>query len=357
MTWHGRQWPHYERTGIPVSGDVWIDNGYETLDRSLENEENRRYWIQTGRFKLRATPTFTKGSMFVQGQGELLAWSNPKVGIASIDVDDAWVKFGAWDAWDIQVGRFETWEIYHKGMGLELYTLEYNGAFTEDDEDQRVDLYEVSYIFYRQEFGFGRVAAHCYPTDFLRFELSGELGNNDSGLNSWGVRPVAVVDLGWLKFKAGAEYRHEDRWDEFPKETTQRGFGGALQFVFAPPVEFGINAAYGVVDAIDPNGRIDERASITPLSLGGFANVAPFGELVLGAGVHHTYQEDREFNGPLRGEFDHFQVFGAIQHPIITDAFTAKLVLAHAKADMYPGFGSVKHNQMYSARLRLLYAF
>ena len=31
--------------------------------------------------------------------------------------DDLWIRFGAWNAWDVKVGRFEAWEVYHTGHG------------------------------------------------------------------------------------------------------------------------------------------------------------------------------------------------------------------------------------------------
>jgi hypothetical protein len=355
--WHGLQWPHYEHTGLPLSGDIWIDSGYERQVRSLSTEGNRHFWLQSGRFRLRATPTYTKGSMFVQAQGEVLAWSDPVRGNLPIDVDDAWVKFGAWNVWDIQFGRYEAWEVYHKGMGLDLYTLEYNGAF--DDRDTTVvQLYEVGYLFYRQD-GLGQLALHLYPTDWLRFEIGAVMGN-ELGLNAIGVRPVGILDLGWMKFKVGAEYRLAQDWQErMPRKDTRRGAGGALQFIIDPLLEFGVNGAYAVVDQIGPDGRVNEQGSITPLSIGGFVNTPPVGDLVLGGGVNHTWQDDRQYNDQVDdvGHFQHFQVFGAIQHPIISDDLTAKLVVSYAKANLHPSYDNAKENVMYSARLRLLYLF
>src|SRR5881392_1723153 len=30
---HGLQWPYYRRTGLGISGDLWIDTAYEKIDR------------------------------------------------------------------------------------------------------------------------------------------------------------------------------------------------------------------------------------------------------------------------------------------------------------------------------------
>jgi hypothetical protein len=357
QTWHGMQWPHYPHTGLALSGNIWIDSGYARQDRSLSTEQDRRFWLQEGRFLLRATPTYSNGDWFAQAQGELLAWSNAVKGDLPIDVDDAWLKFGRWDKWDVQVGRYEAWEIYHKGMGLERDTLEDQGAFDERDTT-RVRIYEVNYMMYRQD-GFGQAAFHYYPLKQLRFEV-GTLFGNEAGLNALGVRPVGILDLGWLKFKVGGEYRKgRDRDKNGKREDTQRGMGASLMFILFPWFEGGINAAYGVIDRIGQNGLVDEKGSPTTASIGAFANVAPWGKLVIGAGADYSDQDNRQRNDMTGdvGHFQHFQAFGAIQHPIISDSFTAKLVLAYGKADHDESFDNDKHNKAYVARLRLRYVF
>src|SRR5262249_16939404 len=163
-----------------------------------KSESDRSFWLQQGRFLLRATPTWSNGDYFVQAQGELLLYINQTVGNLPIDVDDAWVKFGRWDKWDIQVGRYEGWEIYHKGMGFERDTLEDIGAF--DNRDSTViDIYEVNYAFYRQN-GPGQAAAHYYVNKYLRFEL-GTVFGVDTAVNALAARPVGVLDFGWVKLK------------------------------------------------------------------------------------------------------------------------------------------------------------
>ena len=357
QTWHGMQWPHYPHTGLPLSGNIWIDSGYARQDRSLETENDRKFWLQEGRFLLRATPTYSNGDWFAQAQGELLAWSNAVKGDLPIDVDDAWLKFGRWDKWDVQVGRYEAWEVFHKGMGLERDTLEDQGAFDERDTT-RVRIYEVNYAFYRQD-GFGQAAFHYYPLKQLRFEL-GTVFGNESGLNALGARPVAILDLGWMKFKIGGEYRKgKDRDVKGKREDTQRGMGASLMFIAFPWFEGGINAAYGVIDRIGQNGLVDEKGSPTTASIGAFANVAPWGKLVLGVGADYTDQDNRQRNDMTGdvGHFTHLQAFGAVQHPIISDSFTAKLVLAYGKADHDESFDNDKLNKAYVLRLRLRYVF
>jgi hypothetical protein len=171
---------------------------------------------------------------------------------------------------------------------------------------------------------------------------------------------VGVLDLGWLKFKVGGEYRKgKDRDKEGKREDTQRGAGAALMFVLFPWFEGGINAAYGVIDRIGQNGLVDEKGSPTTGSIGAFANVVPYRKLVLGAGVNYSDQDNRQRNDMTGdvGHFKHLQAFGAVQYPIITDSFTAKLVVAYGSADHDESFDNDKKNKAYVARLRLRYVF
>jgi hypothetical protein len=192
----------------------------------------------------------------------------------------------------------------------------------------------------------------------LRFETATVLGNI-FGYNALAARPAAVLDLGAFKLKAAAEYRRQtDQEVNKPRKLTSRGAGAGF-LVILDPVEFGGNAAYGVVDAIDPFGIVDERGSVDTLSLGGFASTRVVGSLVLGAGANLTLQGDRQVNDQTarHGHFEHQQLFAAIQHRIFIDQLTAKLVLAYAKADLEPAFENPRVNEMYSARLRLLFVF
>jgi hypothetical protein len=360
MIWHGLQWPHYPVTGLPISGNIWVDSGYERSERSLASENDRAFWLQQGYFTLRASPTWSNGNLFVQAQAELLAWHSSVRGNQPIDVDDAWVKFGMWDKFDLQLGRFEAWEIYHKGMGFERNTLEDIGAFDESGgrDSTIVDIYEVNYAFYRSD-GYGQAAVHYYPFKFLRFEVAGLLGN-ESGFNAIGVRPTGILDFGFIKLKVGGEYKKESDWETNQKrEAESRGMGASLQFVYSSYVEGGINGAYGIIDRIGPDGRVDEKGSPTTASVGAFVNARPWRDLVLGAGANYTDQDNRQYNSQVDdvGHFTHRQFFGAIQHSIFIPELTAKVVLAYAKARMDESFDNDKTNEMMSARLRVRYVF
>ena len=357
MTFHGLQWPYYPKTGVGVSGLVWIDTGYERIERGRPGAQSVKAWLQQGRLLLRATPTFTRGDFFVQGQAELVANKDQSQRQPDIvDADDVWVRTGLWNTIDVQLGRFEAWEVYHFGMGLDLNTMERDGAT--DDMFGVPQIYGVTYAFYRPQ-GVGQAAVHIYATDFLRFELGSQLGS-EFGSNALAGRPVAVLDLGWLKLKGGVEYKKlTDQKDGLQGETTQRGGGGALQLVFDPYVELGFNGALGLVDRIASDGSTDEKGSTTAYSLGGFANGRIVEDLLIGAGVNMTKLHDIHYDDMIgdNGQFSHLQAFVALQY-LAADTLYIKLVGAYAKGDFHPTFGEpVFDNSMYSVRLRLQLPF
>jgi hypothetical protein len=351
------QWPYYPKTGIGVSGYVWIDSGYEDIKRGDPAEKGIKYWLEQGRLLLRVTPTWSDGNYFVQGQAELVANKDQSQAQPIIaDTDDIWIKAGQWKKWDLQFGRFEAWEVYHFGMGLDLYTLERNGAT--DTVYTVPEIYGVTYAFYRPA-GVGAQAIHIYPTDYLRFELGTRFGN-EFGSNTLGARPVAVLDLGWLKAKAAGEYVKLTQQNYgAPGEATQRGLGGGISIVADPYFEFGVNGAYGLVDLVSPDGTVSPTGSYTTYSGGGFANVRIVEDLLAGAGVDFTYLEDIHYDPALgrNQRFRHTQTFVALQYLVAKQLFV-KVVGAYAKGEFAPTFGGVIfNNEMYSARLRLQYLF
>jgi hypothetical protein len=360
---HGLQWPyrphaHAAGTTLGLSGSLWIDTGYEQIERGDPNQQDLVYWLQQGRGVLRATPTYTRSDdWFVQGQAELVANKDQTINRPEVaDVDDLWVRAGKWDTFDVQVGRFEAWEVYHLGMGLDLNTLERRGAV--DGVLAVPELYGVTYTFYRPS-GAGNVAAHLYPAKYLRFELLGQVGN-DAGLNSLAGRPAAIFDVGWLKLKAAGEYRRQRAQAEGAREERDtRGAGASVELVFDPHVELGASVAHGLVDHIDVNGNLNRPGSVTVQSVGGFANARIVGDLIAGAGLHYTTLENihRDDTGRV-GEFSHLQAFFALQY-ILLDQLYVKAVVAHANAELHPSFTAnpAYENAMLSGRLRLTYAF
>lgn len=366
---HGRQWPYMPKSGVGVGGYVWLDTGYEAINQggNLANNTNPKYFVQQGRFVLRITPTWTDGHWFVQGQSEFVAdrdQEEPAPLVAS--VDDMWVKFGRWKVFDLQVGRYEAWEVYHFGMGLDLYTLERQGAqdaYLPNAGVGPVPIYGVTNLFYRQGSA-GQAALHLYPTDWLRFEIGSVYGQDfGSGENEIGARPVAILDFNWVRLKLGAEWDHE-----FQPSTTSKGqqwdygAGGSLQFVLDPYIEFGVNYAYGgQILYSSADGTRQNTGCFSEYSVGGFANGRLADGLVLGLGLNYTYKVDQDFDPVVErnDDYSQYQGFAAIQYHLFKHLFV-KFVGGYALATLNPNThqGYTPHqDDMLSGRLRLQYLF
>ena len=390
----GLQWPQNSRTGLGLSASFWIDNGYEAIKRESEQLPNTTMYFQQGRGVLRATPAYVHDGFFIQGQVELVgnvcqAANSVCLNTGTFTTDDLFIRIGRWNRWDLKVGRFEAWEIYHLGMAMDPYTLERLGAgmfgaqSTVDPALDAPSLYGVTYLHDRPTdgLGVGFVAVHLYPTDYLRFELLGKLGtdnfrtDNSTGgtaSNYLGARPVAILDIGWLKFKIGAEYQKitpttQNIQPGTPMtkvdavaERTQKGFGATLQFVIDPIIEFGVSAARGTQH--DINAFFQEVApnSYTTTSVGGFVDFRLMDSLLAGVGVNWTAQTDKYLaaDSTVNDFVSQLQGFLAVQYLLAGQLFI-KGDIDLARAYLQPSDPSVPtwYNNMYSGRVRLLYLY
>jgi hypothetical protein len=441
-SFHGRQWLN-SRTGIGFSGMLWIDSGYETIHRgdvgtSYDPSDPKNNpppplgqslaaspYFQRGRAVLRVTPAYVSDRyrFFVQGQAELVAnYCQAAEAAASLcsaagtfTTDDLWIRVGQRNLWDLKIGRFEGWEVYHLGMGMEPYTLESKGAgmFGTDVNSQppleAPTPYALNFLHDRPSDGLatGYGALHLYFTGFLRLELLGKLGSDkywsgnsndathNAAYNYFGGRPTLIFDIGWVKLKVGAEYQKRTEVNRIPKtssdpavkpttqdsieELVQKGVGGSLQVVIDPYVELGASAAIGRQEYLDSTANgLDPTSwtqSFTRKTAGGFLNVRLFDGLMLGGGLHWTTNLDRygksnvKASGPTGEANDNnyttqLQGFGALQY-MLTGRILIKAVFAYSKAEFQSGQRTkpeftwipVWHNTMYSGRLRLMYLF
>lgn len=390
----GLQWPQNTHTGLGLSANVWIDTGYETIKRSSDQLPNTTLYLQQGRGVFRATPAYVRDRFFIQGQieavGNMCQAANAVcTNSGTFTTDDLWIRIGEWNSWDVKAGRFEGWEIYHLGMGMEQYTLERVGAGMSGIQSfstpvlDAPQLYGVSYLQYRPNNGLavGEVALHLYPTDFLRFELLGKLGtdnaiaDNSTGgtpSNYLGGRPVAIFDLGWFKFRIGAEYQKITPTTQTITPgtpgmkvepvalRTQKGVGASVQLVIDPVLEFGVNGA--VASQYDGNafGQQVNENTFTTKSVGGFLNFRPIDPWLVGLGVNYTSQLDKNVaaDSGVNDFTSQLQGFVALQYLLAGQLFI-KGDFAYARAYFQPSDPTTATwtNNMYTGRLRLLYLF
>jgi hypothetical protein len=377
LTFHGMQWPYMpsftngQRFVIGISGWGWIDNSYEKFGpwgNSNSVDANRiKYWKQQARMLLRVTPTYALDrDYFIQAQVELVGTGDQlalRSDVGGADTDDLYLRVGKWRSWDFQVGRFEGWEIFHLGMGLDFNTFERIGAVGPGDSTYTISYYGVSDNQFRPAGAAGNVAFHYYPLPYLRFELLGMAGSSLIG-PQYAARPVAIFDIGWLKLKFGTEYQHIQGLGATDQtDITSKGIGGAIQFVFLPHVEFGLNGAQGTVVNIDGNGRLNPVGSFTRSSVGGFLNVSngdPRHPLLFGLGSMVTWTEDQ--NGIAPNPVDKiwlYQGFVAVQY-VIHNVFYVKLVGGYSRGHWSIGSFDPRieyDNEVYSARLRFSFYF
>lgn len=373
-TMHGLEWPYLPAEGdrdalrFGVSGFVWNDLSYVRIRSGLEETypSQKRLATQT-RAVLRTTPTFsTREGWFVQGQWEAVGQGDLLIQNSNLgSTDDLYVRIGKWKLFDITFGRFQAWEIAnHYGMALDLNTLERKGAAIEAQAAKPVSAYGLTYYWDRKDGRLGRYAAHLYPTDYLRFELSSDLGTGTEGIvRQTSVRPSGILDLGFLKVKGGFEYGAAlPQGDDEQRRIFKNGFGGAVQFVLSPWIEGGASFARGYEDLIDVNGTKDILGSNTVTGYGGFLNVRPFDDIVIGLGALRSHWENLARNATPGEHFgdhdtnDQLQSFVAVQYTFL-QRFSAKLVGSHADFDFYESSSTPFSNELWGLRLRTAVTF
>jgi hypothetical protein len=373
LTFHGLQWPYMpastsgkSRFVIGLSGWGWVDTSYEKFRPWGDNPniENSRiaYWKQQSRLLARVTPTYSFDDYFVQGQVELVGTGDQTIqrsDLGGADTDDLWLRFGQWNKWDVQIGRFEGWEVFHLGMGLDQNTFERTGAVGIGESSLGISYYGLTDNQFRPQGAAGNFAFHYYPLPYLRFELLGMAGSFSGP--AYATRPVAVLDLGWVKFKVGTEYQKiSGQQASDQTQITSKGVGGAIQFVFEPHIEFGLNAAQGTVWSVDRNASLNDKGSYTRTSFGGFATVSNGSAkhpVLIGIGAMFTRNED-QFNPNMDGVHDNYwlyQSYAAVQY-VLWNQLYIKGVVGYSRGHWFTPTNTYD-DENYSARLRFAYYF
>jgi len=372
----GLQWPYLPHTGIGISGYGWFDGNARMIRSGNINIPARTYeLLDQGRFVLRVTPTYVKETWFVQVQAEIVANTNqysPQGTAGAIDgvvaADDVWLRTGALQEWDVTVGRFQAFDVYPLGMGLDLNTYERLGAYDPVSSGGPnlpgavASLYAADFMLYRPNLAHvGNAALHLYPFPFLRIELLGQFGN-DGSLNYAGGRPAAIFDVGWLKVRGALEYQYAwniDSDSRFLSTKKNRGGAGSVQVVLAPFVEASFNFGYASIDVADASkGGENHSASGDRLSVGGFIDVAPLPaqlpNLLLGAVVNYaTFQNI--LMDPERST--NRQQYIAVQFLFYKQLYL-KVVGGYAKSHFENQASKPAYDDdMFSLRVRLQYLF
>ncbi len=368
----GMQWPYMPAYGddqpklrIGISGSSWVDFNYRAVRPGRAIEPDAQEGRVQGRLTLRVSPVYNfKDGWFGQSRIEFVGITEQQHEANKyVDLDEAWVRFGKWNAFDVTVGRTQGFEVYHFGMGMDINTGEREGArpigaASGQSIQQPYALTEL----WDRGINNGAIAFHVYTPKWLRLEMLGRMGLTAGG-NDLGIRPAGIIDLGWIKLKGGYEYRVQVPFAEGRLDKTEtKGFAGSVNFVFDPWIEFGGGVAHRLVDVMNVSGGPDVIPSSDTTTFGGFLNVRPyFEDWLVGLGYHNTYWENFNYNSFGEAENQtHEQMFGAVQYQL-WDRFFFKYVLSYSRvhienrSEVLADEGYV--NQQISHRMRFMMLF
>jgi hypothetical protein len=338
--------PRFLGVDLKFSGYFWADTGYMMRDNAQAGQYDQDVTYLQGRFVLAAGLNRQFGDWFGAARVEFLGLVNE---FARSQYEphtlDAWVRIGHQKWFDLQVGRFLAWEIYHRGQGIEFWTAEEAGALGGPA------LYWLDLTRgYRNESG--QAAIHLYPFSFLKFEVASVFGQ-ENNQNNLGIRPAAHLTLGGFQLLAGMEYlalRPQTQADKV--QTTTLGYGGRAQYSFFNTVTVGANFAAANVEAIDIQGLVDGEKSLGKFTVGGFVDI-DFWRNSIGLGFHHTQQLNKQNETTT-----HEQAFVSYKLFLPVEGLSVKAVYGFALAHIQDAdTGTEWDNYVQSFRLRIAYDF
>jgi hypothetical protein len=338
-------------------------------------DPDQGFYDMRGRFVVGPTVEYRFGAgkdWFVAARGELVAWLRER-GSYQINADDVYGQVGKKGLWDLKLGRFQAWRVYHKGAGFDLYTIEDQGACASLTTSCSLEsgsfgphTYEVNYNYYREPAG--KAAVHVYPAPWAGIELLGLMGNGD-GPNQVGGRAAALVHFPFVRASAAVEYRATRPPKEAPATCPKCGnvadsigYGGGVELTIKP-VAVGVNFAQGKDTRYNnTTGVLDSDASATRTSLGGYAEFDPGSlviarSLILGFGLNRTEVRDQVDNFE-----QHYQGAAYALFPLGFNDAALKLVVSQATLDILNAKGDGTATQLPTAtmravRLRFTYPF
>jgi len=187
------------------SGSFWVDQGYMKAESGDDNIPGRDQTYQAGRFELAADYIKEYGNFYSKARAKFAVNSNyvsastspEKIGFIPLD---SYIELGLKNNslgnkdgqfLDVRFGRFEGWELYHTGMGLDQYSDELRGG---SYIDPRIPgIYELNTVRGYFNNGQGQAAMHFYFTDIFKFELAGSFGVDNNEYNYYGIRPIVEI--------------------------------------------------------------------------------------------------------------------------------------------------------------------
>jgi hypothetical protein len=331
---------------IALTGYFWADTGYMSRTNAQPGQYDQSVNYLQGRFVLGAGFSRALGEYYAAARVEFLGLVNE---YARSQYEphtlDAFVQVGHRRWFDVQVGRFLAWEVFHRGQGIEFWTAEEAGALGGPA------LYWLDFARgYRNESG--QAAVHFYPFSFLKFEVAGVYGQ-ENNQNNLGVRPALHLTLGPVQFLAGYELLKQAPQTEADKvELTSQGYAARLQYTLKNTVTFGADFAQAFVASTDIQGLVDTGRSLKKYTVGGFVDI-DFWRNSIGLGYFRTEQQNQ------RGEHNtQDQAFLSYLFRFPIPGLSAKAVYGFARAHVEDiDTGTAWDNFVQSFRVRVSYEF
>jgi hypothetical protein len=306
---------------INLNGKLRVDTSYTT--DSQENpggsSTDNTIYDQTGRFKLIPSIRTEAGNLFIEAKAEMLAKQD-----SEMVIDDAWGKIGT-SSFDVQIGRFEGWNLFPKSN--DILICEAPGG---------PGRYEANYARGRIDSA-GQFALHAFAGDAFGMELGLVYGQDDAydvgssslDANLLGVRPVISAKFGNVEFAAGADMLSATPQNDSPgvsddHEQTKIGFGAKAKAVVGIAT-MGINYASGTVENTVATADLPDETTNT---LGAYCDLA-VGDGVLSLAGFMTNWESDDI-----AEYDqeHLQYFIAYAHPLPFDGAVLHFAVSQASA-------------------------
>jgi hypothetical protein len=369
--------PSTPTTTLAWHGGLEMDLGLARYSFDTPTYPKEQFYDFRGRFVLGPEVNYAVArDYFAKAKAQLVAWLRETYGVYQINVDDVWAQAGQTGLWDVKLGRFKTWRVYHKGLGFDLYTLEDTGAVeTPPYESGQFgpDIYEVNFMYLHETPG--RAAFHLYPTSWSALELSGTYGK-DGTSNTAGARAATLFHTRLFRLSGAAEYRFSRPAQETTSQNPdgsqlecdrcglvkRKGFGGGAELSLSP-VALGVYAARGYQDSwAIKDGTFDKNSSWATTSLGGFVqldvgSLAIDRELVVGFGINRTEVlfDSQDFKR-------HVQWAAYAAYPLGFNDASIKFVFSRAdlltEEDTGGGASFLQRNsRMVAGRVRILYPF
>lgn len=352
---------------ISLSGDLEIDTSYTTKsteDVVTTTGSDETEYDLGGRIKVVPAARKEAGNLFFEAKAEILAKTDNTDG-NGVQVDDAWGKIGT-SSFDVQIGRFEAWNLYDKSNDMLILEAP-NGTAR----------YEANYARGRMD-GVGQLALHVTPSDAFGFELGLVYGQETADLdittatddpstptvdesadpgavdaNVVGVRPVINTKFGPVEFAVGADLLTISKQDDDGDgDISKVGFGARVKVVLGMAT-LGLNYASGTEEKTNfntfTNATVDQPDETTN-SMGGYLDLA-LGEGVFTlAGLLTNWEQDNN-----AFEKEHAQYYIAYAHPLPIDGAAVKFAVSQSSAsDDNP---LVPDSDALGFKVRLYYSF